>query len=188
MASRLAVTAGLALLLATPALAQQPAQQAAPDPAKIAALAGMKGILTADANDLEGKYLKLLDAMAAKLDYRPGAGVRSAGEVYAHVAAANFMIPTAWGVKPPAGVDAMAISKLTDKAQLADALRRSFEHIRAAVAAVPESEMERPVKLFGMDVTVRRAQMVIVTHMHEHLGQSIAYARASGVTPPWSAQ
>jgi uncharacterized damage-inducible protein DinB len=188
MATRRLTLAAAALLLAAPALAQQPAQQAAPDPAKIAALAGMKGIFTADANDLEGKYLKLLDAMGAKLDYRPGAGVRSAGEVFAHVAAANFMVPTAWGVKPPAGVDAMAVSKLTDRAQIADALRRSFEHVRAAVSAVPDSEMERPVRLFGMDATVRRAQMAVFTHMHEHLGQSIAYARASGVTPPWSAQ
>jgi hypothetical protein len=23
-------------------------------------------------------------------------------------------------------------------------------------------------------------------HLHEHLGQSIAYARTNGVTPPWS--
>jgi uncharacterized damage-inducible protein DinB len=28
---------------------------------------------------------------------------------------------------------------------------------------------------------------MLVTHMHEHLGQSIAYARSIGVTPPWSA-
>jgi hypothetical protein len=24
------------------------------------------------------------------------------------------------------------------------------------------------------------------THLHEHLGQLIAYARANDVTPPWS--
>jgi hypothetical protein len=24
------------------------------------------------------------------------------------------------------------------------------------------------------------------THLHEHLGQLIAYARSNGVTPPWS--
>jgi hypothetical protein len=28
--------------------------------------------------------------------------------------------------------------------------------------------------------------MVMGNHMHEHLGQSIAYARSNGVTPPWS--
>jgi hypothetical protein len=28
--------------------------------------------------------------------------------------------------------------------------------------------------------------MRILVHMHEHLGQSIAYARMNGITPPWS--
>lgn len=27
----------------------------------------------------------------------------------------------------------------------------------------------------------------IATHEHEHLGQSIAYARMNGVVPPWTA-
>jgi hypothetical protein len=29
--------------------------------------------------------------------------------------------------------------------------------------------------------------MVVANHNHEHLGQSIAYARMNGVAPPWSA-
>ena len=184
-----ALRAGLAALAlcAAPALAQQPTQQSAPDPAKVAAQAGTRGVLAVDVTDLEGKYLGLLEAMSGKLSYRPGEGVRSAAEVFAHVAAANFSIPTAWGVKPPADVNPMAISKLTDKAQLADALRRSFAHLRTALATVPESELDKGTKLFGQDATYRRAQMTVFTHMHEHLGQSIAYARASGVTPPWSA-
>jgi hypothetical protein len=28
--------------------------------------------------------------------------------------------------------------------------------------------------------------MTILSHLHEHLGQSIAYARTNGVAPPWS--
>jgi uncharacterized damage-inducible protein DinB len=28
--------------------------------------------------------------------------------------------------------------------------------------------------------------IVLVSHGHEHLGQSIAYARTIGVVPPWS--
>jgi uncharacterized damage-inducible protein DinB len=27
---------------------------------------------------------------------------------------------------------------------------------------------------------------LMVVHNHEHLGQSIAYARMNGVTPPWT--
>jgi hypothetical protein len=46
--------------------------------------------------------------------------------------------------------------------------------------------MERNVKLFGRDGTMREAFMIVASHAHEHLGQSIAYARMNGITPPWS--
>jgi hypothetical protein len=29
--------------------------------------------------------------------------------------------------------------------------------------------------------------MLLAAHLHEHLGQSIAYARINGIAPPWSA-
>jgi hypothetical protein len=35
-------------------------------------------------------------------------------------------------------------------------------------------------------MSVRQVWVVTVAHLHEHLGQSIAYARTNGVTPPWS--
>jgi len=28
----------------------------------------------------------------------------------------------------------------------------------------------------------------LVMHNHEHLGQSIAYARSNGITPPWTVE
>jgi uncharacterized damage-inducible protein DinB len=34
---------------------------------------------------------------------------------------------------------------------------------------------------------MRSALLVLLSHMHEHLGQSIAYARMQGVVPPWTA-
>jgi uncharacterized damage-inducible protein DinB len=35
-------------------------------------------------------------------------------------------------------------------------------------------------------MTKRDAVMLILEDQHEHLGQSIAYARINGVVPPWS--
>jgi len=32
-----------------------------------------------------------------------------------------------------------------------------------------------------------KSLLTMNTHLHEHLGQSIAYARTNGVTPTWSA-
>ena len=45
---------------------------------------------------------------------------------------------------------------------------------------------QAPVKLFGRDMTKQGALMLILEDQHEHLGQSIAYARSNGVVPPWS--
>jgi uncharacterized damage-inducible protein DinB len=42
------------------------------------------------------------------------------------------------------------------------------------------------IKLFGRDASVRLAMMLTIEHNSEHLGQSIAYARMNGITPPWS--
>ena len=44
----------------------------------------------------------------------------------------------------------------------------------------------KKVKFFGKDMTQRQVLVRILNHMHEHLGQSIAYARVNGVAPPWS--
>jgi hypothetical protein len=40
--------------------------------------------------------------------------------------------------------------------------------------------------MFGNDTTERGAFLSALTHLHEHLGQSVAYARMNGVVPPWS--
>jgi len=42
------------------------------------------------------------------------------------------------------------------------------------------------VKLFGRDTTKQGAALMLIFDQHEHLGQSIAYARGNGVVPPWS--
>jgi beta-xylosidase len=39
-----------------------------------------------------------------------------------------------------------------------------------------------------MDTSVRGAYMLMLSHAHEHLGQSIAYARSNNITPPWTAR
>jgi hypothetical protein len=37
-------------------------------------------------------------------------------------------------------------------------------------------------------MTERGAYMLLLSHVHEHLGQSIAYARSNGIVPPWTAK
>lgn len=42
------------------------------------------------------------------------------------------------------------------------------------------------VDFFVTKMTQQAAWLGTTTHLHEHLGQAIAYARSNGVTPPWS--
>ena len=58
--------------------------------------------------------------------------------------------------------------------------------LAAAITGLSDSDLQASVKLFGRDMTKQAALMLILGDQHEHLGQSIAYARSNGVVPPWS--
>ncbi len=138
--------------------------------------------------DVEKKTVSLAQAEPdAKFTWRPGEGVRSVSEVYMHLAGANYLLPTFVGVKAPAGLS-REMEKVTDKAKVLDTLKQSFEHARQAILNTPDADLDKVVKFFGRDATVREVFFAMANHMHEHLGQSIAYARMTGVVPPWTAE
>jgi uncharacterized damage-inducible protein DinB len=152
---------------------------------------GVRGSILFGIDQAQEKLMALANAMPAeKYGWRPGEGVRSVGEVFNHVASANYFFPTLWGGTVPAGVDPQSLEKAMsgDKAKTIETLQKSFDNVRASILAVPEADLNRKIKIFGHDATVRDAMMIVVTHGHEHLGQSIAYARSNAVVPPWSAK
>jgi uncharacterized damage-inducible protein DinB len=152
---------------------------------------GVKGSILFAVDQAQEKLLALANAMPAdKYGWRPGEGVRSVGEVFNHVASANYFFPTLWGGTVPAGVDPQSLEKAMsgDKAKTIETLQKSFDNVRASIVAVPEADLNKKIKIFGHDATVRDAMMIVATHGHEHLGQSIAYARSNAVVPPWSAK
>jgi uncharacterized damage-inducible protein DinB len=156
-----------------------------------AMVGGVRGSILFGIDQAQEKLMALANAMPAeKYGWRPGEGVRSVGEVFNHVASANYFLPTFWGGTVPDGVDPQSLEKAMsgDKAKTIDTLQKSFANVRAAILAVPEADLNRKIKIFGHDATVRDAMMIVVTHGHEHLGQSIAYARSNAVVPPWSAK
>lgn len=136
------------------------------------------------------KLVALAEATPAeKFAWRPAEGVRSVGEVYAHVAGGNYFLPTFWGAKVPAGIDPRSFEKEgNDKAKTIDTLKKSFDHLKQQVQALSQADLDKQIKMFGKDATVRDTVLVLATHGHEHLGQAIAYARTNGIAPPWSAQ
>jgi uncharacterized damage-inducible protein DinB len=138
--------------------------------------------------DVESKMVALAEATPQeKYSWRPAEGVRSVSEVFVHIASANFFFVTMTGVKMPAGVVSPNSEKtVTDKAKVVALLKQSFAHVRDNVSAMSDADMAKDTKMFGKPATYETVLFTMANHMHEHLGQSIAYARVNGIVPPWS--
>jgi len=142
--------------------------------------------------DLDAMHQKFVDLATAvpadKYGWRPAEGVRSIGEVFLHIANANYNIPNLMGTPLPAGFDPKTFEKsTTDKAQIIEALNKSFASAHAAIEAMTNADFNKPLPKLGPDANYGDVIYILVTHAHEHLGQSIAYARMNGVVPPWPA-
>ncbi|MEX2262280.1 MAG: DinB family protein [Bryobacteraceae bacterium] len=152
------------------------------------ATAGFQGEVLAEVNALEKKIVGLAEATPEdKYSWRPGTGVRSVSEVFVHIANANFNIPRSLGVQPPDGLPKDAEKTVTGKAQVVALLKQSFEHLRGA-GKTHASEPEKLVTRGKREVSTRSVFVGASGHMHEHLGQLIAYSRVNGVKPPWAAE
>jgi uncharacterized damage-inducible protein DinB len=167
----------------------------APAPAAAQAQSAVMADLLADIREARGKLVGLAKAMPdAAWDWRPSKGARSTKEVFAHIAADNYFIPTGaeLAAPPDTGITAEYKTAVTfeqmarTKAQLLAELEKSFTFLEQQMAAVPEASLQTPSK--WPKTSKQKLWIVAATHLHEHLGQLIAYARANDVTPPWSKQ
>lgn len=172
-----------ALLMVTLLCSALPAQTTQPT-----ATSEFLGEFLYQLDEIEKKLVSLAEAIPAeKYSWRPEEGVRSISEVCMHVAGANFLLPRFIGVDPPGGLPPDMEKTVTDKARVIEVLKQSFAHIRQAVLKLSNSDLEKRVKYYGRETTVRDVLFSIANHCHEHLGQLIAYARTNGVVPPWTA-
>jgi len=149
---------------------------------------GFRAEYVAEVDDVGKKLVDLAQAMPAdKYSWRPAPGVRSVGEVYVHVVAGNSTLPSFLGAPRMEGVSRDSEKTVTDKTKIVDMLKKSIDNVKAAAASVNDADLNKKVKTFGdREMTERQVLFRILNHMHEHLGQSIAYARSNGITPPWS--
>ncbi|HXN52450.1 MAG TPA: DinB family protein [Candidatus Acidoferrum sp.] len=121
-----------------------------------------------------------------KFSWRPAPGVRSTSEAYMHIALANFYLLSVTGPKMPADVKREMEKSVTSKADVISWLKRSLDAVKEARASVTPKDLERKVHIADRDATVDGMYLRIIVHANEHMGQLIAYARMTGVTPPWS--
>jgi uncharacterized damage-inducible protein DinB len=143
---------------------------------------------------VKGQVVSLEGAIPQdKFNWRPMEGVRSISEVYLHIGDGLYIFANAAGLKSPFDNKTLFDEKTrdvrtTDKAEIAKELNTSFDWTKSAIAKLTNADLEKKVEFFGMKMTVRNVLITLLNHTHEHLGQSIAYARSNGVVPPWTAK
>lgn len=183
-----AMVLAIALLVAgvVPALAEE------------GAASGFMTDFLADLERVGGRLGELAGATPAdKFSWAPSEEVRTVSEVYMHATFVNFFLPMAMGAAPPEGLEMpeggnpMELMKkweaeVTGKDEVIAKMKESFEYAAKAVPTI--TDLETTVETFGFPGTKRAYLLILLTHEHEHLGQSIAYARSIGVVPPWSQQ
>jgi len=123
-----------------------------------------------------------------KFAWRPAAGVRSTSEVYMHIAISNFYLLSVTGPKMPPNLKLDMETTVTSKADVISWLERSLDAVKQAHLAENPKDLERKVHIADRDSTVDGMYLRIIIHANEHMGQLIAYARMTGVVPPWAAK
>ncbi len=121
-----------------------------------------------------------------KFAWRPAPGVRSTSEVYMHIVFANFGLLAFTGPKKPDDLKQGMEKSVTAKADVIHWLKRSLEAVKQAHLSVTPQDLQRKVHIYDRDTNVDGMYLRIIVHANEHMGQLIAYARMTGVVPPWS--
>jgi uncharacterized damage-inducible protein DinB len=121
-----------------------------------------------------------------KFAWRPAPGVRSTSEVYMHIVLANFYLLSVTGPKMPPDLKEATERTVTSKAEVIDWLKRSLDAVKKAHLAENPKDLARKVRIENRDATVDGMYLRIIIHANEHMGHLVAYARMTGVVPPWS--
>ena len=141
--------------------------------------------LSKEAGTLSDKFAGLARVMAGKYNWKPAEGVRSVGDVFNLIVTENGLL---LGTLTGAGEDRAGGrgAQIIEPEKLQEALKTSYANLQKAIEGLSDADLKAPVKLFGKDFTKEGAVRYLFADQHEHLGQSIAYARSNGVVPPWS--
>jgi peptidylprolyl isomerase len=144
--------------------------------------------------DIEEEVMALAKAVPEdKYSWRPAPGVRTFQQVFLHIAYGNqLMLNMASGNSTR---DALAKQvqenskneeQPVNKTKVIEALTASFAAIHRAIDSASNNSLSREIDIFGTATTNRAELIKLETHIAEHLGQAIAYARMNGIVPPWS--
>ncbi len=150
----------------------------------------MKGQSLADLQVVQTKFVNLANSLPTdKLTWRPTADSRSFAEVFLHVAGERYQIMALMGAVPPAGFDDKTFEKsTTDKAQIVEELNKSWDFAQKAINGMTNADFAKLLPKLGPQANAGDVVYILVADAHEHLGQSVAYARENGIVPPWTVE
>ena len=149
---------------------------------------GYRSEVMAEVMIQESEFVRLAEAIPAdKYTWRPSPDVRTIAEVFLHASAANYNLYRLVGTPTPSAVNTQTLEQsTTDKTKIIATLKDSYDHAKAAIRAMPDTDLEKTLAWNGGKITERGVLLYIVQHIAQHLGQQIAYARSIGVVPPWT--
>ena len=166
---------GLLLLLTVPAFSQQKLPEGIAE--------GFDGEWT----HVSQQLIALAEATPPdKFSWRPAPNVRSTSEVYMHIAMANFYFLSVIGQKLPPDFKEGMSKTVTAKSDVISWLKRSLEAVKETHLAERPDDLQRKVHFVDREATVDGVYLRAIVHSNEHMGQLLAYARMTGVVPPWS--
>ena len=140
----------------------------------------LKGTLRGSASKMTAAAEKM---PADKYSFRPTAGSRTFGELVLHIANSNgAMCHWLSGAAPAGKINLTAASP---KAQLVDALRKSFAYCSSALQNFSDSDLSKQVDFFGGHKVSAAALVLSLTDdWADHYSQEAAYLRRNGMLPP----
>ena len=134
------------------------------------------------------KVISLAETIPDEIyEWSPDGEAMTMARVFMHIARHNYMIPERWlGISAPDYIEQHEMEQIGDKETVVRMLKESFEHVRGFSGELTDNKLSETVTIFGEETKSWAALMLLISHMNEHVGQSVSYARMNGIAPPWS--
>lgn len=134
------------------------------------------------------RLIQLAEEMPAEYySWSPDGEAFTFERVCMHIARYNYLYPqSSLGIPAPEDIDLDGMEEFTGKETVVDYLRRSVDHVETMMEQMPESRLTEDTRLYGRTVNGQAVLMQLITHMSEHVGQAISYARMNEIVPPWN--
>jgi len=117
--------------------------------------------------------------------FRPTEEVRSMGELFAHIANAQYSFCSAAAGQQSPATENFEQTRST-KAEILEALALGFRYCDEVYANMTDEAGARPVNFFTGPNTAFGVLAFNAAHNYEHYGNLVTYMRLNGITPPSS--